>query len=47
MHHIYALLDDEGNVVRTFDYHATGAVLMLPEREVYTVDDPRWNEPLF
>lgn len=47
MNHIYALLDDEGNVVRTFDYPATGTVLILPKREVYAPDDPRWFEPLF
>lgn len=39
----YVLLDDEGQIVRWFDYPATGTVLYEQRNQnAYASDDPRW-----
>ena len=43
----YALYDEEGNVVRYFDYHAEGALPYPPDHPCLALNDPEWDNPLF
>ena len=43
----YALYDEEGNVVRYFDYPAEGALPYPPQVPQLLKDHPDWDEPLF
>ena len=43
----YALLDDEGAVVRFFDYPAEGSVKWPPDPEQLPPDHPDWDNPPF
>ena len=43
----WALYDDDGKVVRYFDYPAEGAMPFPPQHETLPVDDPEWHNPLF
>ena len=43
----YALYDEEGNVVRYFDYPAEGALPYPPQATQLPKDHPDWDEPLF
>lgn len=43
----WAILDDEGEPVRYFDYPAEGAVKYPPYPAQLPLDDPEWDNPLF
>jgi hypothetical protein len=43
----WAWFDEEGNVVRLFDYPAEGALPYPPPHYTLPLDHPDWENPLF
>ena len=43
----WALLDDEGDPVRFFDYNAEGTVKYPPDPPQLPLDADDWDNPLF